>query len=129
MRFVLCVLIASLTFFVGCGKAAPDFAEPADGQTFDLNSPSLQVRVTLANNEYEGVAIEFRGLGALTNEIRCDNVSNSPYTQCYRATANGSTYGGSSCTPQAPCEVVIVARNEAGLTALRTIRFQRGMGK
>lgn len=122
------ILFVLALLFVSCGKStAPEIATPSEGQVFDLNN-FQPLQVTMINNEFEDVTIEFRGInGELAKELRCDNTTNSPYAQCYKLTQNqfGGGGFGQSCTPQAPCTVFIIATRN-GSSTFRTVQIQRG---
>lgn len=115
-----------LLLMVSCGRGKVDIASPADGQTFNLDTfTSLDVQI--ANNEFDGITIEFRGQESVS-DIRCDNTTNSPIARCYRNFAQGGFTGGNfgSCTQQVPCTVFVIARDSGGNVAFRSIRFVRG---
>ena len=122
------ILFVLACLFVSCGKTtAPEIATPAEGQVFDLNN-FQPLQVTLLNNEFENVTIEFRGInGELAKELRCDNTTNSPYAQCYKITQNqfGGGGFGQSCSPQAPCTLFITATRD-GVSSFRSVLIQRG---
>lgn len=121
-KFILALCLLA----VACGKKGPpELSSPADGQVVDLQTfTTLQVQI--ANNDYQGVTIEFRGIeGDLAREVRCDNTNNSPYAQCYKTQQQGFGGGFGACSPTAPCTVVIIAKNDNGST-VRTLKFQRG---
>lgn len=111
---------------VSCGRTVLDLASPPDGQTYQIEQFTT-MDVQVANNEYEGITIEFRGQESIP-DIRCDNTQNSPIARCYRNFAQNQIQNsfGMGCTSQAPCSVFILVRDSNNNTVVRSVKFIRG---
>jgi len=115
---------------LSCGKAKLEFISPGEGQSFPIEQMPPYIDFNVSNNEFDGITIEFRGAEAVSNDIQCDNTSNSPLARCTskRAFNGGMQTGGfaQGCDQAHPCSVVALLYKNGELLNTRTIRFTRG---
>jgi len=105
-KSVFSVVVAVV--LVGCGKGVPVINSPADGQKIFLDQ-TPQFQVSLADNDYQDTTIEVRGAEQLPGELTCTPGNYGP-AQCFRSVTTQFGSFSQSCTAQAPCQLVLIAR-------------------
>lgn len=121
-----------LGVLAGCGRQTVEIVTPGEGQVFPLDgaNPFTEILVQLANNEYQGTTIEFKGTDILKDQVRCTNSANSA-ARCDNLLRlqQGGYYGNNSmnCTAQTGlCSITIVVTRDGRIEAVREIKFRRG---